>query len=336
MTLCTAWLRKAQGPEELVFATDSCFSGGERWNVAVKLFELPRRDCLICFAGQPTRAYPMIANLIQTIRTDVGLFNRQTDLFDVLRHTKELFTDLVGIISDPPKPEPDDLGAEAAFVFGGWRWQDSSFYVWRLDYNQEQRQFVEEQAYLDDSEPACFVGDDLDKAREMLQNELAQTTGTTNIRLDMEPFRVLAAMSREARFDTIAGPPQVGKVYKSGTSELFGVYWQSIAGGRPCFQGKELSNIYRIPARFIDPDTANVLEELPALRPTLEANTLGDDYGFVQDCYENDLLRGDLTLYSRHKLRRILQEVAYNQFLSDLSKREQESANDREAVKEDE
>ncbi len=26
-------------------------SGGERWHSGVKLFELPRKDCLICFAG---------------------------------------------------------------------------------------------------------------------------------------------------------------------------------------------------------------------------------------------------------------------------------------------
>ncbi|MDJ0590750.1 MAG: hypothetical protein QNJ72_12240 [Pleurocapsa sp. MO_226.B13] len=68
MTLCVAWLREVNGDKELIFATDSCLSGGERWHSGVKLFELPRQDCLICFAGETNRTYPLILNLISSRR----------------------------------------------------------------------------------------------------------------------------------------------------------------------------------------------------------------------------------------------------------------------------
>ena len=67
MTLCIAWIKETSQSEELVFATDSALTGGEKWNHGVKLFELPRRDCLLCFAGETYRAYPLILNLISTI-----------------------------------------------------------------------------------------------------------------------------------------------------------------------------------------------------------------------------------------------------------------------------
>lgn len=76
MTLCAAWIRHTPiGDQELIFATDSCLSAGERWEAGVKLFELPRKDCFICFAGETSRAYPMILNLIHAIEASPALKN---------------------------------------------------------------------------------------------------------------------------------------------------------------------------------------------------------------------------------------------------------------------
>ena len=42
MTLCTAWVRQINNTDELIFATDSMLTGGEKWDHGIKLFELPR------------------------------------------------------------------------------------------------------------------------------------------------------------------------------------------------------------------------------------------------------------------------------------------------------
>ena len=91
---------KVGDEKELYFATDSCLSGGERWNSGVKLFELPRKDCLICFAGETSRTYPLILNLISSIKFDVHLSNLHTDITEVLDYLAQLFTSLCHDITD--------------------------------------------------------------------------------------------------------------------------------------------------------------------------------------------------------------------------------------------
>ena len=49
MTLCVAWIREVQESEELVFATDSTLTGGEKWNHGVKLLNYPEE--IVCFVS---------------------------------------------------------------------------------------------------------------------------------------------------------------------------------------------------------------------------------------------------------------------------------------------
>ena len=82
MTLCIAWVKQAGENEELIFATDSCLTGGEKWNTGIKLFELQRKDCLLCFAGSTFRAYPLVLNLASSLRFDSKLADqREHSLF---------------------------------------------------------------------------------------------------------------------------------------------------------------------------------------------------------------------------------------------------------------
>ena len=132
MTLCAAWVRKTGYDEELIFATDSCLSGGERWKSGVKLFELPRRDCLICFAGDTERTYPLILNLISVLKFDNVLSNTKTDLNEVVSYICELFTDLCKGIDGYGNRDFEDVLGEFSFLFGGWSWKKNGFFIWKL------------------------------------------------------------------------------------------------------------------------------------------------------------------------------------------------------------
>jgi hypothetical protein len=44
MTLCVAWVRQAGDNEEVVFATDSTLTGGEKWNSGITLLVPPRLE----------------------------------------------------------------------------------------------------------------------------------------------------------------------------------------------------------------------------------------------------------------------------------------------------
>jgi hypothetical protein len=119
MTLCIAWIRQEKEYQELVFATDSCLTGSaELWKNGVKLFELPRKDCLICFAGETFKAYPLILNLISSIKFDNKIMNQHSDLREVLEY---LCPD-TGIILDLEIPKDisnlktDTYGNETTFI----------------------------------------------------------------------------------------------------------------------------------------------------------------------------------------------------------------------------
>lgn len=128
MTLVTAYIRQANYTEELVFATDSCLTGGEKWKHGIKLFELPRKDCLLCFTGKTFRAYPLVLNLISSIHLDDHINSANSSIEDVINYLSDLFTDLVTkIVSEVPGENVHELRAGARFLFGGWDWKKNSF-----------------------------------------------------------------------------------------------------------------------------------------------------------------------------------------------------------------
>ena len=121
MTLCVAWIRQVGDTEELVFATDSMLTGGEKWEHGIKLFELPRKDCLLCFCGSTGRAYPLILNLISSIGFEQNLRSASTNILEMLEHITELFTSLTKeIIKEIASEDIHELRGGADFLFGGW------------------------------------------------------------------------------------------------------------------------------------------------------------------------------------------------------------------------
>lgn len=195
MTLCVAWVRQADENEELVFATDSALIGGAKWNSGIKLFELPRKDCLLCFAGSTFRAYPLVLHLISSIRFNAGLQNPHTDIVTVLEYLSELFTSLVkGVISEIAGEDIHVLRGGAKFLFGGWSWKENRFRIWELYYEKEVEGFV----YKEHSSPgksriASFLGNPEVEVGQLAQaayRELMEK-GDFDRKLDMEPLVVL-------------------------------------------------------------------------------------------------------------------------------------------------
>jgi hypothetical protein len=142
MTLCTAWIRKTGDNDELIFATDSCLSAGERWPTGIKLFDLPRKDALICFAGRTDRAYPLILNLISALQYNKEFQDKAKDVSDLALFVSDLFTQLVYLIDDYSSQDVHELRAEANFLFGGWSWKLQQFVLFKIFYEPQEQKFV--------------------------------------------------------------------------------------------------------------------------------------------------------------------------------------------------
>lgn len=314
MTLCTAWIRKAGDNEELVFATDSCLSAGERWPTGIKLFDLPRKDALICFAGRTDRAYPLILNLITSLRYNKDFQDKAKDVSDLALFVSDLFTQLVYLITENAEPI-DQLRAEANFLFGGWSWKDQQYVLFKIFYDPAEQKFVYTDCLAEKkTRQVVFIGDYLEEAKALYYREF-EGENSENV-LDMEPLKVLTMMSRDrAEFTSILGAVQIAKVYKSGHNEFFGVLWPSILG-RPHFLGKEYRLFDKPEVRYIDPDTL-VIHELPLPERLTEIaeRIFGDYTDFVELCYPNGIKRSNLNKKEKQTLFEIFKHSTYQQFI---------------------
>lgn len=314
MTLCAAWIRKAGENEELVFATDSCLSMGERWPTGIKLFDLPRKDVLICFAGRTERAYPLILNLITTLQYSKDFQDRSKDVSELALFVSNLFTQLVSLITQNAEPI-DELKAEANFLFGGWSWRLQQYVIFRIYYRAEEQQFVFEDSLAEKkTRQVAFIGDFLEEAKELYYKEF-EKENSENL-LDMEPLKVLTRMSRnKADFTSISGAIQIAKIYKSGYNEFFGVMWPSIEG-KPHFLGKEYQLFDKPDVRYFDPDTLEIHElPLPERLREISEGIFNSSVAFVEQCYPNGIKRNDLTKKEKQRLFEIFKNVTYLQFL---------------------
>lgn len=324
MTLCVAWIRETDDDSELVFATDSTLTGGEKWNHGVKLFELPRKDCMLCFAGETQRAYPLLLNLTAIIKHDDRLQNPHVDIEQVLYGIVDTFSELVNSIFERPRGgAAADIGTEAKFLFGGWSWRENRFRIWRLSYAADAEAFIPtEETHIGRSRVCVFLGDPNDESKNIAAiaaqryKEELMRLDKFDSRLDMEPLAVLIDMSRDRTLYEVDGALQIGKVYRSGNSEFFGIMWPSV-NGLPHFLGKNYDRYNKPRASYYDPDTCELVEDLlPRSLVNLDEFSGSDDYEFLQECYsrEANFLKEVVTDREHVRLIAIFKEHSYQTF----------------------
>lgn len=205
MTLCVAWVREVNNTEELVFATDSTVTGGEKWDNGIKLFELPRKNCLLSFAGDTSRAYPLVLNLVSSISFDKYLELPSANLSEVLQHISDLFTSLIKTIDrEGSNQDIHEMRGAAKFIFGGWDWEKGIFRVWELFYSKDVEGFLFNEITDDNSKTRfyTFIGgakklDIIKDAKERF-HKLLLDEDKMDSKLDMEPLKIL----REIALDT--------------------------------------------------------------------------------------------------------------------------------------
>lgn len=96
MTLVTAWVRNKGDLCELVVASDSRLSGGQRWDTCPKIVSLPRSDAVLAFAVHTDLAYPMMFQVIRAIASNPAFVERRYDI----THQSSFISDVLNQMLD--------------------------------------------------------------------------------------------------------------------------------------------------------------------------------------------------------------------------------------------
>lgn len=256
MTIGIAWVGKRKdGREHLYVASDSRTRGSMILDFCPKILPLPRSDCVICFAGDTSATYPLMLQLSNAIASHLPATERSLDIRTLKPHLLRVFTDIISNIKDAVTPiKPDDV----QFIFGGYSWLSKSFEIWTIYYSNKDKKFAARPAqnFHPMMDKAAFIGDVAKDARTRLIKKLNLYIKSPQISFELEPFKVLRDMLREAddRTATIGGAPQLVRIAEHMNTKLIAIKWGSDTTlmGRKVFDYENIDNI------ILDPDSLQI------------------------------------------------------------------------------
>lgn len=275
MTLSVAFIRLLPSRvkrQELVFASDSRLSWGQRLDHGPKVFELPRSDALLAFAGETQYAYPFALQLIAAVRIYPPSTERRFPLGKARGHMLRVFEQMYRSIHRLPVgqelPIKDDPPVQ--FLFGGYLWQKKRFGIWYVDLDRSVRAFRFRRGGR-----FFFIGDHeaVREARGRTLRLLGER-GRNPDTIDMEPFEVLRDIIREKRHSGVGGVPQIAKVYEHMTTRFFATLWEDDTVIKPHIFGRPVLPLETCSWPAFDPDKL-VFRADPTPRPVAAV----PDYG---------------------------------------------------------
>lgn len=224
----------------MVVASDSRLGGGERWDACAKIFDIGREDAVLAFAGHTWRALPLVLQAVATTRSYNGSALRTLDLPQFAGHVEEVLNAVLAEATGEAAAEPP----ECEFLLAGWSWRLNSFRIYIYNFDEKTWRFNVTRkpprlprALRGPGRGTLFAT--LGDGGKRLQGKLARAYGQGDISgaLDYHPLEHLYRQTQDSSVseDSVGGPVQVSKVYRSIRVEHFAVRTPTglFVSGRP-------------------------------------------------------------------------------------------------------
>ncbi|QOD04982.1 hypothetical protein [Pseudarthrobacter sp. BIM B-2242] len=228
MTSVVAWERQVGQLSEMVVSSDSRLGGGERWDACAKIFDVGRDDALLAFAGNTWRALPLVFQAVATTRSYNGSALRTLDLHQFARHLESVLNAVLDEAKGPAALEVP----ECEFLLAGWSWRLNGFRIYRYTFDKDNWRFTGNgtpgrlpPALRGHGRGTRFatIGD----GGRRLQGALARdyNKGLISGAMDYHPLEYLYRQTQDSsrNEESVGGPVQVSKVYRSIRVEHFAV-----------------------------------------------------------------------------------------------------------------
>ena len=210
MTLCIAWVRKKRTSNEICIVADSCFSGGQRFMAAPKVFPLKRNDCAIACAGLTTYSFPVIEHIRQSIFLNQSLLDRSKDLTDLLHWIVDITNKVLFQETDK---QVGIVGPEFSMIIAGYSWKYSKPIIREIKYNRNTKlMYAVKQPTIKRTQFA-LIGDNTIEARRKIFLKLDSDGIKNDGEVDMQPLDVLMEYINDPLISSIDGNPQMVKIY---------------------------------------------------------------------------------------------------------------------------
>lgn len=211
MSLCIGWIRKTNVSEEVVLASDSCFSGGHRFIAAPKLFAMKRGDFALACAGSTTYSFAIIEHIRQAMDCNAPISQRAYDIADIVHY-------IVDIINETLLHEKETIGiyeTDFKMILGGYSWKRKRAVLRIIEYSSRMKNYYSHVVKTIKKTPVAVIGDmDVVKpARKAIFDRLEADGIVDGAPFDMQPFSVLMDFIKNPQYTTIDGAPQLLKVY---------------------------------------------------------------------------------------------------------------------------
>lgn len=211
MSLCIGWIRKTKVSEEVVLASDSCFSGGHRFMAAPKLFAMKRGDFALACAGSTTYSFAVIEHIRQAMDCNGPISRRAYDLEDIVHH-------IVDITNETLLHEKETIGiyeTDFKMILGGYSWKRKKAILRIIEYAPRMKKYYSHIVKTIKKSPVAVIGDwdVVMPARKAIFDRLEADGINDGESFDMQPFAVLMDFIRNPKYTTIDGVPQLLKIY---------------------------------------------------------------------------------------------------------------------------
>ena len=208
MTLCIAWVRKKGISNEICVVADSCFTGGQRFLAAPKIFPLNRGDCVIACAGDTMYSFPVIEHIRHAIPLNQGLKERAIDLTDLLHSIRDITNKVLF-----QETEKQAEGPNFSMIIAGYSWKLKQPIIRELKYKKSERRMVLHTPKTIKRTPFAVIGDEVGAARRNIYLRLEADGIKDNGPVDMQPLDTLLDFINNDSIRSIGGVPQMAKVY---------------------------------------------------------------------------------------------------------------------------
>lgn len=230
MTLAVAWIRRLKRRDQLIVASDSRLSFGARWDCCPKIFPLIRNDSILAFCGDTAFAYPILIQLINSVRNYEKATSRELDIVELRPHFLKVISSMCTQVTDLPRGDHGIDPTDFKLLFAGYSSDQRDFKTWMYYFNRTTKQFSYRRLSFHTkktkgTKPFLFMGDNIKDASRILYKKLAERGKLTTGGLDMEPLEVLLEMIESEEFSSIGGPPQIVKIYTYANVLPINVLW---------------------------------------------------------------------------------------------------------------